>query len=176
MTNGTASDSALIERDGITTGGIAPIGGMDPTNEERRQILCGQHAHLRETIHVAQVAARNLLTSRGPVGDLQAGVNALNQELLLHLADEERLLTPILTKVDAWGPVRAGLLQAEHAHQRAILAVLTGPTAWPAATLVAGRTLSLCDDLLTDMEFEEREFMNEKLLRDDLILLDASDA
>ncbi len=149
---------------------------MDTTNEELRQILCGQHTHLRETIKVAQTAARNLLAARASAGELQAAVIALNVELLAHLADEERLLEPILANVDAWGPVRAGLLRAEHAHQRAILAVLTGPTAWPAATLVAGRTLSLCDDLLTDMEFEEREFMNEKVLRDDLILLDASDA
>ena len=36
--------------------------------------------------------------------------------------------------------------------------------------------LGLCDDLLTDMEFEERELLNEKILRDDFILLDASDS
>jgi hypothetical protein len=33
----------------------------------------------------------------------------------------------------------------------------------------------MCDDLITDMEFEERELLNERVLRDDLILLDASD-
>jgi pimeloyl-ACP methyl ester carboxylesterase len=103
-------------------------------------------------------------------------VIALKSELLAHLADEERLLEPILAVIDAWGSIRAALLGAEHAHQRAVLAVLTGPVAWPAATLVAARTLSLCEDLLTDMEFEERELLSEKLLRDDLILLDASDA
>jgi len=149
---------------------------MEPTNERRRQILLGQHAHLRETIQTAQAAARNVVAARPLGGELQAAVIALQRELLAHLADEERLLEPILTNIDAWGPIRAGLLRAEHAHQRAVLAVLTGPTAWPAATLVAGRTLSLCEDVLTDMAFEERELMNEKLLRDDLILLDASDA
>jgi len=148
---------------------------MEPTNEQRRQILLGQHAHLRGTIQVAQDAARNLLSARAAAGELQRAVIALKNELLAHLADEERLLEPILASLDAWGPIRAGLLRAEHAHQRAVLAVLTGPTAWPAATLVANRTLSLCEDLLTDMEFEERELLNEKLLRDDLILLDASD-
>ncbi len=150
--------------------------GTDLNNQQRREILLGQHAHLRETIQVAQKAARNVLTNRGPAGALQAVVVALQDELLAHLAEEERLLEPILARVDAWGPVRAGLLRAEHAHQRAILSVLTGPTAWPVATLVASRTLALCDDLLTDMEFEERELMNESLLRDDLILLDASDS
>jgi hypothetical protein len=149
---------------------------MKPTNEQRRKVLLGQHSHLRETIQVAQDAARNLLAARVAAGDLQMAVIALKNELLLHLADEERLLEPILAGIDAWGPIRAGLLRAEHAHQRAVLAVLTGPTAWPAATIVAARTLSLCDDLLADMDFEERELLSEKLLRDDLILLDASDA
>jgi iron-sulfur cluster repair protein YtfE (RIC family) len=150
--------------------------GMNPTDEQRRQILRGQHTHLRETIQAAQTAARNLRAERAVVGELQAAVIALKNELLAHLADEERLLEPVLANLDAWGPVRAGLFRAEHAHQRAVLAVLTGPTAWPAAPLVAGRTLSLCEDLLTDMEFEERELLNEKVLRDDFVLLGASDA
>ena len=34
----------------------------------------------------------------------------------------------------------------------------------------------MCDDLIIDMEFEERELLNERVLRDDLIVLDASDA
>ena len=149
---------------------------MATTNEERRQYLRGQHAHLRQTIAAAQEAARSALVAASPrAGELQAAVIALKNELLGHLADEERLLEPVLGDIDAWGPVRVGLLRAEHAHQRAVLAVLTGPTAWPAPKLVAGRTLSLCEDLLVDMEFEERELLTENLLRDDCILLDASD-
>jgi iron-sulfur cluster repair protein YtfE (RIC family) len=148
----------------------------EPSNEERRKILREQHKHLRVTIAKAQEAARDLLAARSVAGELQQAVTALKDELLKHLAEEERLLEPIISTIDAWGPVRAGLLRAEHSHQRAVLAVLTGPTAWPAATLVAGRTLSLCDDLLVDMEFEERELLSEKVLRDDIILLDASDS
>jgi hypothetical protein len=34
---------------------------------------------------------------------------------------------------------------------------------------VAGRILLLCEDLLTDMQFEERELLNQKVLRDDLL-------
>jgi hypothetical protein len=149
---------------------------MKLSNEQRRQILRGQHAHLRRTIETAREAARNLLASRGIAGELQGAVTTLQKELLEHLSDEERLLEPILAEIDAWGPVRVSLLHAEHAHQRAVLAILTGPTAWPAATLVAGRTLSLCEDLLVDMEFEERELLSDKILRDDLVLLDASDS
>jgi hypothetical protein len=149
---------------------------MDPTNAQRRQILLEQHCHLRGTIQAAQGVANRLLAAGATTGDLQRAVMALTDDLLRHLADEEKLLEPVLADIDAWGPIRAGLLRAEHAHQRAVLAVLTGPTAWPAATLVAKRTLSLCEDLLIDMEFEERELLSETLLRDDFILLDASNA
>ena len=149
---------------------------MELTNEERRHILRGQHAHLRRTIKAAQMVARSALAGTASAGELQVAVGALERELLAHLDEEERLLGPILAKLDAWGPVRLSLLRAEHAHQRAVLAVLTGRSAWPASGLVAGRTLSMCDDLITDMEFEDRELLDEKLLRDDLILLDASDA
>jgi iron-sulfur cluster repair protein YtfE (RIC family) len=148
---------------------------MSPTNSERRQILCAQHASLRMTIETARTTARNALAQRGSAGNLQMAVSALQRELLAHLVDEERLLEPLLPQLDAWGSVRLDLLHAEHAHQRAVLAVLTGNEAWPAGAVVARRTLALCDDLFADMEFEERELLNERVLRDDFILLDASD-
>lgn len=146
------------------------------TNANRRTLLCAQHDQLRRTIQSTQVAARDVLASHGLAGVLQAAVTALHHQLLIHLADEERLLEPVLSTLDAWGPVRASLLRAEHAHQRAVLAILVGHTAWPAGPIVARRALALCDDLLTDMDFEERELLNDKVLRDDFILIDASDA
>lgn len=148
---------------------------MNPTNSDRRYVLLEQHAKLRMTIETARTSARKALAQRGSAGAMKTAVAALQRELLAHLADEEKLLEPILPQLDAWGPVRLDLLRAEHAHQRAVLAVLTGHEAWPAVTVVAGRTLAICDDLLADMEFEERELLNEKVLRDDFILLDASD-
>lgn len=161
----------------LASAGLAPPleAPMGPSNTERRLILTEQHAHLRQTIAAAVAAARDTLASRGRPAELQAAIGELERELLAHLLDEERLLVPILGALDAWGPVRLGLLQAEHAHQRAVLAVLRGPGAGPASPLVAGRTLSLCEDLLVDMQFEERELLNERVLHDDLVLRDASD-
>lgn len=148
---------------------------MSSTQSECREVLRAQHANLRKTIDVARAAALKALDQRGSAGELQTAVSSLQRELLAHLADEEKLLAPILPKLDAWGPLRLDLLKAEHAHQRAVLALLAGHDAWPAPSVVAGRTLALCDDILADMTFEERELLNEKVLRDDLILLDASD-
>ena len=149
---------------------------MDMSNVERRKILRGQHAHLRQTIETAQRAANGALAGDISAGDLNAAVLALESELLAHLETEEKLLEPILEQLDAWGPIRLALLRAEHAHQRAVLAVLTGRSAWTATALIASRALSMCHDLLVDMEFEERELLHENVLRDDLILADASDA
>ena len=149
---------------------------MELSNAERTRVLRAQHVHLRKTIELARTAANGAIQGMVSGTELQSAVSTLARELLGHLADEERLLEPILANLDAWGPVRLSLLRAEHAHQRAVLAVLTGKPAWAASSLVAGRMLSMCNDLLVDMEFEERELLNEKVMRDDLILLDASDS
>ena len=147
-----------------------------PGNAERRDILRGQHKHLRGTIESTRQAAADAIAGTATTAQLQAAISALEKELMEHLKDEERLLEPVLFDIDAWGEIRLGLLRAEHAHQRAVLAVLTGPGAWPAPQVVAQRTLSLCADLITDMEFEERELLNDRVLHDDVIQLDASDA
>ena len=145
------------------------------SNEARLRTLLVQHRHLCLTIAAAQRAARDFLSARGSAASLQAAAVTLEAELHAHLADEERLLEPILATLDAWGPARLALLRAEHAHQRAVLAVLTGPFASPVPMLVAERTLTLCEEVLADMEAEERELLNDKVLRDDLVLIDASD-
>jgi hypothetical protein len=149
---------------------------MNPSNEERRQVLLAQHARLRQDVEAARATARRVLASGKGAGELQLAITTVERELLAHLADEEKLLEPVLANVDASGPLRVELLRAEHAHQRAVLSILSGPTAWPAKSVLAGRMLSFCDDLLGDMEFEDRELLNKKLLTGDVMLLDARDA
>ena len=91
-------------------------------------------------------------------------ITLVEHELLAHLADEEELLEPVLADADPAGPLRVELLRAEHAHQRAVLSILSGPTAWPAPRVLAARTLSFCGDLLSDIDFEDRELLNETML------------
>ena len=40
---------------------------------------------------------------------------------------------------------------------------------------LAGRVLKLLDDILADMDAEDRDVLDAKVLRDDVIQLDASD-
>jgi iron-sulfur cluster repair protein YtfE (RIC family) len=134
-----------------------------PSHEQERQLLLVQHTRLRQDVEAAWAAARKVLASGTGAGELQMAIATVERDLLAHLVDEEKLLEPVLANVDASGPFRVELLRAEHAHQRAVLAILSGTTTWPASSVLAGRMLSFCDDLLDDMNFEDRELLSEKL-------------
>jgi len=148
------------------------------THEERRQTLHAQHRQLRAAIAEVRRCALELLgTESDDCAGLRSRVGALGDELERHLADEEALLEPILERIDAWGPVRLDLLRAEHAHQRAVLALLRSDRAAALPSLLlARRVISLLDDIATDMDAEDRDLLDPRVLRDDLIQLDASDA
>ena len=93
-----------------------------------------------------------------------------------HLSTEEALLGPVLERIDAWGPVRLELMHAEHAHQRAVLAVLRSDRAAALAPqLLARRAIGLLDDIVADMDAEDRDLLDPKVLCDDVVHLDASD-
>jgi iron-sulfur cluster repair protein YtfE (RIC family) len=147
-------------------------------HEERRQTLHAQHQHLRAVIaEVRQCALDVLGTESRDCSDLRARVGELRDDLEGHLATEEALLEPVLERIDAWGPVRLDLLRAEHAHQRAVLSLLRSDraAALPPAQL-ARRVLGLLDDISADMDAEDRDLLDPRVLRDDVIQLDASDA
>jgi iron-sulfur cluster repair protein YtfE (RIC family) len=148
------------------------------THEERRQTLHGQHQHLRAVIARVREAALEIVgAEESDSTSLRSLISELRDDMERHLATEEALLGPVLERIDAWGPVRLDLLRAEHAHQRAVLSVLRSDraAAVPPLTL-ARRLLGLLDDIIADMDAEDRDLLDPRVLRDDLIQLDASDA
>jgi hypothetical protein len=147
-------------------------------HEQRRTILITQHRALRGLVGNVRASALEVLENglddstvlRNLIGDLRT-------DLERHLSTEEALLGPVLERIDAWGPVRLDLMKAEHAHQRAVLAVLRSDRAGAlSAQVLARRVLGLLDDILADMDAEDRDLLDARVLRDDLIQLDASDA
>lgn len=144
-------------------------------HEERRTTLQHQHRQLRSRISSTRIAAL-AADSGGPAEPLHEQILSLTEELQAHMATEEALLGPVLEKLDAWGPVRLDLMRAEHAHQRGVMAFLRSKAAstLPGAEL-ARRTLKLLDDILADMDAEDRDLLDARVLRDDVIQLDASD-
>lgn len=148
------------------------------THEERRTILQLQHRELRELVAKVQAAAQQALRNASEdSASLRASIGELRTDMERHLATEEALLGPVLERLDAWGPVRLDLMRAEHAHQRAVLAVLRSDRAAALPSqLLARRVLGLLDDILADMDAEDRDLLDARVLRDDVIQLDASDA
>jgi len=147
-------------------------------HEDRRQTLHAQHQHLRTIIREVRQCALDVLGAEpSDCADLRARIGELREDLEEHLLAEEALLVPVLERIDAWGPVRLDLLRAEHAHQRAVLSLLRSDRAGalPPAQL-ARRVLGLLDDISADMDAEDRDLLDPRVLRDDIIQLDASDA
>jgi hypothetical protein len=148
------------------------------SHDECRKTLELQHRQLRALIaRVRETALKALKNDYAASAELHVLVGVLRAEIEKHLAAEELLLGPILERVDAWGSVRLDLMRAEHAHQRAVLAVLRSERAdgLPAA-LFAPRVLGLLDDLSADMDAEDKDLLDPRVLRDDIIQIDASDA
>jgi len=142
---------------------------------EKREVLLAQHQALRALIGAVRLVAEEHLASRATPSELIGCIGQLRAGLEAHLCDEEAYLVPVLERLDAWGPERLALLRAEHAHQRAVLAVLCGPSAPGVPEILARRALSLADDLLADMESEERTVLDARSLRDDMVLVDQAE-
>ena len=149
---------------------------MKISHEERRTTLQRQHLQLRSLIATVREAAVAVLEG-ADAAELRLRIADLTTELQAHMATEEALLGPVLERIDAWGPVRLDLMRAEHAHQRGVMALLRsrGSDALAPEPL-ARRTIQLLEEILSDMDAEDRDILDAKVLRDDLIQLDASDA
>lgn len=133
---------------------------MNHIGHRERQMIGIQHAKLRVTIRAAQEAARDAAAGKEAADHLRAMVQRLCREVLDHLASEEQILLPFLSRHDDRSELHGSLMRAEHSHQRAVLSMLANFATWLTPDAVAERVLALCDHLLSDMEFEERELLS----------------
>ena len=108
------------------------------------EVLRAQHLKLRTLIADLKQAAKEH-------ADVNAALAMLRAELVPHLYAEEAVIGPVLAKFD---PQRFELLEAEHAHQRAVLYMIEQRQHSPALARAAA---DLADDLLADIEAEERD-------------------
>jgi iron-sulfur cluster repair protein YtfE (RIC family) len=143
-----------------------------PSNEQRRHNLLMQHQALRGVMAELKTRAEEVLLDNRDPAALHASLRRLHEAFERHLASEEELLEPILERIDAWGPLRLELLRAEHAHQRAVLHALRSAEAMRAPEVVARRAVALAEELLADMDAEERELLDARVLRDDAISIE----
>lgn len=133
---------------------------MTPLEGQERAMILAQHVFLRETIRAAQDAAHDAHGGARAPEKLRTMVDRLSTEVLRHLDSEEEVLAPFFAQHDSRAELHASLMRAEHSHQRAVLSMLRSFSTWLPADAVAERLLALCDHLLADMEFEERELFS----------------
>jgi hypothetical protein len=138
------------------------------TNQIRTQLMA-EHAGLRSLIEETRSAIARRLThepvdSRG----LAACIGRLASALQAHNEHEERLLKGFLATVDAWGPARAEIMNERHAAEHKELHAELADS-----SLEPERAAALLGRLLEHMEYEEQAFLNEDVLREDSIVINA---
>jgi iron-sulfur cluster repair protein YtfE (RIC family) len=140
-----------------------------------RRMILDDHHWLRELLADARETARQVaLGDHALCGRLRERAQALRERFLGHLALEEQSLVPALHEADAWGAERAARLLAEHADQRARFSALLDALQQPCGdcAILAREVLALADDLLADIETEERTLLDERVLHDDPVVVD----
>ena len=142
---------------------------------EVRERVLADHERLRadfKRIEAIARAARDGALER--FGDLRVEGDALLARLLSHMRWEESYLLPALRNSDSWGAERAARLIKDHREQRELFRFFhsrLGDTGdWP---VLAQRLSDLIALLRDDMAEEERELLNERVLRDDVVAIDA---
>jgi len=146
------------------------------TPAEIREWILKDHKTLR-----AQLDALDELAGQVRDGDRRLlGPLRLEAERFLHRFDEhtrweDRYLRPALLEADAWGKERAERLDHDHSEQRALLedSLARLHEAERPPVLVARGVLDLIQLIRADMAEEEADLLDPRILRDDVVTIDA---
>lgn len=146
---------------------------MEPS-EVRTRIL-RDHDRLREDLGRLERLVSDFRSGSAALEALRRDSAALLARLLAHMNWEESYLLPALRDADAWGEERAAQLARDHREQRELFHFLQArlrDEAHP-ATLVARDVEHLVALLRDDMREEEAVLLDERVLRDDVVAVDA---
>ncbi len=137
---------------------------------ELRKELLRQHGELRRLADVVTAASERARNDAVALPQLLTELRDLYQRVRGHNAYEEEQLHAILPGIDAWGPIRDGLMGLHHGQEHAaILQAIDAATAAASAAAVAENALDALGALAAHMDREEREYLSADVLRDDLI-------
>jgi len=138
-------------------------------SEVRRKVL-SQHREIEQMLSELEAGVAHLADGKVDAGQVKRAAYALRGILELHMSFEEAHMVPAIKEADGFGPERVRHLHAEHAEQRQELDRLVDQIREASSTDdLAASVERLADMLRSDIEEEEREYVNEKLLRDNLI-------
>jgi hemerythrin-like domain-containing protein len=143
-------------------------------SEVRHRVL-DDHEILRRMLTDIEALARDTLAGdRQLLGQLREHGEALLARLAEHMRWEDRYLSHALQEADAWGRERAAALEHEHQEQRRLLrdAVERLRDEARPAPMIARELADLVERLRSDMVEEERDLLDERVLRDDVVGID----
>ena len=146
---------------------------MKLSNADIRRIILAEHHELRKRLELVSVALSAVEKGDAEAeADLVARINYFYDTFLKHIGHEERILEPVLKTIDAWGGVRTMAMDQEHAEQRAEIERLRALN--PRANLerYAFEIRTFIEALYKDMAHEEATCLDERVLRNDVIVID----
>jgi len=141
-------------------------------SEVRRKVL-SQHREIEQMLSELEAGVAQLGAGTVDAAQVKRAAYALRGILELHMTFEETHMVPAINEADGFGPERVRHLHAEHAQQRQELDRLVDGIREASSPdgLVSGVT-KLANMLRIDIEEEEREYVNDKLLRDNIMPTD----
>ncbi|MFZ1864208.1 MAG: hemerythrin domain-containing protein [Polyangiales bacterium] len=141
-------------------------------SEVRRKVL-SQHREIEQILAELEAGVAQLGDGAVNSEQVKRAAYALRGILELHMNFEELHMVPAITEADGFGPERARHLHTEHQEQRKQLDHLVDAIreANSIDDLAQG-VAKLSEMLRDDIEEEEREYVTDRLLRDNIIPTD----
>jgi hypothetical protein len=137
--------------------------------------LLAEHAGLRGLMSLCETESRRILTGENSARHLLACVLQLVDAVESHNLSEEAALRPILLDTDSFGEVRVDQMMEDHVAEHMSLRQLLRQAVELEVPDRAARAVLDAMRLLRDhMEGEEAQFLNARVLRDDLMPIDTS--
>lgn len=143
---------------------------------EIRERILHDHETLRAMLLSVERVSLGVMEGESQlIGPLRFEAESLLERLLTHMGWEDQYLRPALLEADAWGRERAEHLDRDHREQREMLqyalASLEDQSRPP--LVISRQVLDLVRLLREDMDEEEELLVNDRVLRDDVVSVDA---
>ena len=138
-------------------------------SEVRRKVL-SQHREIEQMLAELEAGVAQLGQGAVDAEQVKRAAYALRGILELHMNFEETHMVPAIVESDGFGPERARHLHEEHTQQRKEFDRLVDQIREASShDDLAATVARLAGMLRVDIREEEEAYVNEKLLRDDLM-------
>ena len=145
------------------------------TPAETREWVLADHRRLRAALDALEELARTYQQGeRTLLGSLRNATERFLNRFEEHTRWEDEHLRPVLIDADAWGAERAKRLDHDHKEQRELLDYSLGLICDPGRSpvLIGRGVIDLIALIRSDMEEEERDLLDPRVLRDDVVGID----